>query len=381
MKARYESFGGIIALDEEQTLVYVDKDFMRNIKFNHSGLWDEKKDHLSAPTEVHFSITNRCDANCPGCYVDSGKKMGGELGFEELKNAIDKFSEIGVFNLAFGGGEPSLYPRLIELAEYCKKKDIVPNITTNALSMTEEMAKKFKIFNQIHVSLDGLEKYYDDEGSNKTFEKIDAGIRLLRKHNEHVGLNVVVSNRNIEILDEILDYAKSRKLRSLLLLRYKPSGRAKKNYEKYKLTNEENIMFYDILMKMHKEDDLKVYVDCSFIPMLSSHDVPQNVLDFFSVMGCDGGDSLIAVDPTGKMNACSFASDHACNISEFDKEWDDNKHFNKYRDWIKKAKEPCKSCRMLTICKGGCHIIAEHVTGKFDEPDPECPRVVAYSKI
>jgi radical SAM protein with 4Fe4S-binding SPASM domain len=380
MKARYEPFGGIISVDEPPALAFVDKEYMKSVGYKDSPLWEKKKDYLSAPTEVHFSITNRCGMHCPGCYVDSGTEAEDELSFPQLKEVIDVLAEKGVFHIAFGGGEPTLHPQLIELAEYCREKGIVPNITTNGVAITEELAKRFSVFGQIHVSLDGLEEYYEKEGSNKKFADIDRGIRLLRKHNEHVGLNVVMNKDNFEIIPEIAKYAEKLHLEGILLLRYKPAGRAKKDYLEKRLTEKQHIEFYELLLRLHKGYRINVCVDCSCVPLFSSHHIFKKALEFFSVNGCDAGNILIGVDPHGRMNACSFSSEDAGSIFMFDENWDANASFQKFRNWTKNAKEPCKSCRYLSICKGGCHIVAEFLTGDFTSPDPECPTVVAYEK-
>ncbi|MHA1466258.1 MAG: SPASM domain-containing protein, partial [Candidatus Heimdallarchaeaceae archaeon] len=41
--------------------------------------------------------------------------------------------------------------------------------------------------------------------------------------------------------------------------------------------------------------------------------------------------------------------------------------------------EPCSSCRYVKICRGGCHVVSEFVTGEFSNPDPECPIVAEYN--
>lgn len=381
MKARYEPFGGIISVDEPPALAFVDKEYMKSVGYSGSPLWEKKCEHLSAPTEVHFSITNRCRMHCPGCYVSSGEKTGDELNFDELKKVIDVLAEKGVFHIAFGGGEPTEHPHLIELAEYCREKGIVPNITTNGVNITEDLAKKFAVFGQIHVSLDGLEEYYRKDGSNKKFADMDQGIRLLRRYNEHVGLNIVMNKDNFGIIPEIAKYAEKLKLDGILLLRYKPAGRAKKDYLMKRLTAEQHREFYGLLLSLHKNHKINVCVDCSCVPLFSTHRIFKKALEFFSVTGCDAGNVLIGVDPRGKMNACSFSSEDAGSIFEFDKCWDENAGFKKFRNWTKNAKEPCMSCRYLDICRGGCHIVAEHLTGDFTSPDPECPTVIAYGKL
>jgi radical SAM protein with 4Fe4S-binding SPASM domain len=39
--------------------------------------------------------------------------------------------------------------------------------------------------------------------------------------------------------------------------------------------------------------------------------------------------------------------------------------------------EPCGSCALAAVCKGGCKAVSRFVDGVHG-PDPECPRVRAY---
>ena len=68
---RYEPFGGILHLTRPASLVWVDKDYMRSLGYPPSPLWDLDTDLLSAPSEVHASVTRRCRVGWPGCYVES----------------------------------------------------------------------------------------------------------------------------------------------------------------------------------------------------------------------------------------------------------------------------------------------------------------------
>ena len=145
-----------------------------------------------------------------------------------------------------------------------------------------------------------------------------------------------------------------------------------------RLTAEQNIEFYGLLLRLHDKYKIRVCIDCSSVPMLSSRRIHLKALEFFSVTGCDGGNILIGIDPEGKINACSFCEEHAGSIFDLEGLWDNSPEFSKFRDWTKTAPEPCKSCRYLDICRGGCHIVAQFLTGDFNSPDPECPTVVRH---
>jgi len=53
-RARYESFGGIVSSIDPPFPAWVDKQFMRELGYEHSPLWKEKSPYLSAPAEGPF---------------------------------------------------------------------------------------------------------------------------------------------------------------------------------------------------------------------------------------------------------------------------------------------------------------------------------------
>ena len=89
---RYEKFGGIISSQDPPFLAYVDRDYMRQLGLEESTLWDtvdESIGLLSAPTEVHFAITNQCSAGCEHCYMEAGHPDDDEMDTDTFKKALD----------------------------------------------------------------------------------------------------------------------------------------------------------------------------------------------------------------------------------------------------------------------------------------------------
>lgn len=104
--------------------------------------------YLSVPELVDIKITDYCPYGCSYCYQNSTLD-GLHANYNELTAMVDKMKSEGVFELAIGGGEPTLYPRFHELIEHCVTKDengnkIVPNFTTRNLSVFKQGAKKTK---------------------------------------------------------------------------------------------------------------------------------------------------------------------------------------------------------------------------------------------
>ena len=374
--ARYESFGGIIGLERPPALVFVDKDYMRNLGYKDDPIW-ESQDEL----EVHLNPTNQCPLRCKHCYTDSGDKGTNELTLDELKKVVDILSEMGVFHVALGGGESFAMEGFLELAQYVRSKGIVPNVTTNGYFMTKELAKQCSVFGQINLSVDGIGETYQMARGYNGFKMADKAIDLLLEAGNNVGINCVISKCNYDSLEEIVRYAKEKKLKDIEFLRFKPAGRGKINYYEMRLDFEQNVELVPKLLKWIKRYKIPLKLDCSFVPMVCYQKLPKKKLEFFAVSGCEGGNVLAAMKPDGKVNACSFSQQDAGHIMNIKKNWNTSHHFAQFREWHNNAPEPCRSCNYLSICKGGCHVVAEFVTGDFHNPDSECPWVVEYKHV
>ena len=68
VRVRFESFGGIVALERPPLLAFVDQAFLRRLGFREHPRWGEARSTLSAPTEVHMTLTRAdhpADGSCP----------------------------------------------------------------------------------------------------------------------------------------------------------------------------------------------------------------------------------------------------------------------------------------------------------------------------
>jgi len=381
MRHRFENFGGIVAVDDPPFLAFVDRDFMRELGHAESDLWDnddQRINVLSAPTEVHFAITNACNAGCPHCYMGSGESDRHEMDTSAFKRALVKLHSIGVFHVALGGGEALLRPDLFELADFARKIGLVPNLTLSGHSVTGEVAKQMTVFGQVNLSIDGIDQTSTVFRNPKMFEMADRALTLLVEAGVKTGINCVMGRSNFEAIPQLFKYARKKKVNEIEFLRLKPAGRGMELYKRERTTYDQNIRLTPLLAKYSKKYNVEAKIDCSFIPMLCYHKPPLDYLEKSATYGCEAGNVLIGAKSNGKINGCSFLPAIELSVFDFHDQWHTSPYFIKLRSWQDRAAEPCKSCHYLTICKGGCHAVALHESGSLDAPDPDCPMVVNY---
>ncbi len=384
---RFERFGGVLSFQKPPLLVTATRAFLKKCGLDGGAAWagsedDDTVPRMSAPVEAHLALTNRCTAGCAHCYQSSGDPLPGELGREGMLALVDSLSDAGIFHVALGGGESFLLPWLFEIADRCRARNMVPNVTTSGLGLTEEQAKRCRVFGRVNVSLDGTgPEGYGEFRRADSFAKADRALRLLRKHNAHVGINTVVTRSNFDHLEEIVRYARDLGCDEVEFLRLKPAGRASDAWAAHTPTPEQNRALLERLLAIRRRHRISLKVDCSFAPMVAWSGTDPDVLEFFSVLGCEGGDYLVGIDAAGNSKPCSFEHDASQFVpaSELKARWRDAATYPHYRSYSSAPPEPCASCEYQRVCRGGCRVVAKHMTGDPRAPDPECPRVIEWA--
>src|SRR4030042_1099952 len=98
---------------------------------------------LSAPVNLTWEITHKCNLNCIHCLSGSGVETPDELNMEDCMSVVDQLAALKVFEINFGGGEPLLKDFFIPLLEYIHEKGMVTCISTNGTALNEESIAYF----------------------------------------------------------------------------------------------------------------------------------------------------------------------------------------------------------------------------------------------
>jgi radical SAM protein with 4Fe4S-binding SPASM domain len=382
LQYRYENFGGIISSEDPPLLAFVDRNYMQELGLKPSPLWENPDDsigQLSAPTEVHFAVTNQCSNGCSHCYMESGEKDPMELDLKSFKSALDILAEMGVFHIAMGGGEALERDDLFEIASYAREKGLVPNLTISGAKITPAISEKMHVFGQVNISIDNITHHDNGYRATHLFKIADQAIDLLIQKGVPTGINCVVSKTNFSNLNSLFKYAKNKKLNEIEFLRLKPSGRAKNLYLRERTTYEQNTQFIPIITRLSHEYNITAKIDCSFVPMYCYHGPPLEMLETIATYGCEAGNVLLGIKSNGKVSGCSFLEDIGITVFDLPEAYNNKEgNFKEMRGWVDRSLQPCSSCKYLHICKGGCHGVSLFCTGSLDNPDPDCPMVYEY---
>ena len=373
--SRPEPFGAWVRLDDA-TLVAVDGPLASRLGVDHG----RPLGAATRPLELHIAVTSRCPAPCEGCYLDA-RPDGVEPPREEIEGRFDALAQAGVFTVAFGGGEPTLRDDLGELADAARARGLTPVVTTSGLGLGARKIERLTRFAQVNVSYDGAGPAYEAVRGFDGADEAESAIARLAQAGVRVGVNVVLTRATFEHVPETLRRAFALGAREAQLLRYKPAGRAVRlDYLARRLTREQVGRLGVLLRSLAGElPEMRLRIDCALVPFLVDDAELANAdaLARWGVLGCEAGASLAATRVDGRVLPCSFATPSAIDASEIGAGgWERDATLDAFRGFPTRAPEPCASCTLRSVCRGGCKIVTTHLEGAIG-PDPECPRVDA----
>jgi len=176
--------------------------------------------HKSGTLLANIDLTNRCNQRCPICFANAATAgYVYEPSFEQIKKMMEMLRNekpVPCPAIQFSGGEPTIYPRIIEVIKLAKKlgfKQI--QIATNGLKASQdlEFCKRIKEagLNTIYFQFDGIkeETYKKIRGFNAFPVKLKA-LENFRKAglNSVVLVPTVVRGMNDDQIGDIMEVAK-----------------------------------------------------------------------------------------------------------------------------------------------------------------------------
>lgn len=98
----------------------------------------------SSPELIDLKITDFCPYGCSYCYQGSTPK-GEHADRNLLRDIAYACGELQVFEVALGGGEPTLHPDFTDILYAFRSHGVVPNFTTRNMSWMRDPVKRHQI--------------------------------------------------------------------------------------------------------------------------------------------------------------------------------------------------------------------------------------------
>lgn len=175
--------------------------FMRTIRWQtqaarvRSG-W--KRQDIHVPPIMIFSITNRCNLHCKGCYAQALRPSSdAEMSEDKLRSIFAEAKELGISFAVLAGGEPLVRPEILNITR--EFPEIICLLFTNGLLIDEELLVKFK--KQRHVvpviSMEGYEEDTDGRRGRGVYERLKEKVAKLDSNGIFFGVSLTVTRTNL----------------------------------------------------------------------------------------------------------------------------------------------------------------------------------------
>ncbi|MGA2614195.1 MAG: radical SAM protein [Spirochaetia bacterium] len=168
-----------------------------------------------APRHVSIALTNACDLHCAFCFAP---KEYASLPVDRVMAWADELDANGCLGVGLGGGEPTLYPFLVELAEYLSTRTkLAVTLTTHGLNFDHLPADK--LCGHIHfarVSMDGVGETYE-KLREQPFTTLCECLRVISLR-FRFGVNYLVNSATISDLSAAAELASGLGASEILLL-------------------------------------------------------------------------------------------------------------------------------------------------------------------
>ncbi|MEN3012522.1 MAG: radical SAM protein [Dictyoglomus thermophilum] len=173
-----------------------------NVILNVGFFWiyfnnQNSKRDIPTPYTILISPTMRCNLQCLGCYAGNYTKND-DLPPEIVERIIKEGEEIGTYFYTILGGEPFVYPDLLDIVNRHPRS--VFQIFTNATLLDEKKIERFwKSKNVVPVlSIEGGKEETDYRRGVGVYEKVVNAMDLLKKAGIPFGYSITLTRNNFD---------------------------------------------------------------------------------------------------------------------------------------------------------------------------------------
>jgi radical SAM protein with 4Fe4S-binding SPASM domain len=309
----------------------------------HYGSW-------TAPARMDLAITYRCNLKCQKCYVGD-KKDFRELTTEEWAQVYEALWKIGVPQIVFTGGEPTMRDDIVTLIDHAG--EFVTGLVTNGTKLSELAgALKEASLDYTQITIESSDKTTHDSstGVPGSFDQTVAGIKKALEVGLEVVTNTTLTKTNGVQFAETMTWLHSLGVKHVACNTLICSGGGTKHKLENGLTDDE----LKAVLTQACNQAGKLSLDFQwYSPTCYQQGVNPMELGF-GVKACSAAAHNMTIQPDGTVLPCQSWPETVGNI--LTDNWKDiwqHPVCRKLRDHLMMP-EACRICGFKDSCGGGC---------------------------
>jgi len=326
-----------------------------------------------APFAILAELTHRCPLRCVYCSNPLQlERRSNELDTETWRRVLDEAAELGILQVHFSGGEPTVRKDLEELVTHATARGLYTNLITSGVLSDAGQLVRLADAGLAHVQI-SIQDSDDQTGDwiagydGAQQKKRDLAITAADA-NLALTINAVMHRHNIGRIESIIDMALEMGAQRVEI--------ANVQYYGWSIPNRPNLMpTRNQLETMHaivarRQEELKGVLVIDYV-----------VPDYYArrPKACMNGWArrFMNITPSGYVLPCHAAETIPGLVFDNVRDkglaeiWANSSALNRFRgtDWMP---EPCSSCEYRERDWGGCRCQALALTGSAENTDPVC---------
>jgi pyrroloquinoline quinone biosynthesis protein E len=329
--------------------------------------------HVEPPLALLAEVTHRCPLGCPYCSNPLElERATAELETATWLRVLDEAAALGVLQVHFSGGEPTVRRDLSTLVRRAAVTGLYSNLITSGVLLDRERFAQLVDSGLDHVQLSIQDS---DDGAGDRVASLAGAQATKRRFAAMVceaglplTINAVVHRRNLEHLPQMIDLAVGLGAARLEVAHVQYYGWALRNRDALLPTREQLDAATTIVEQARAR--LKGVLVIDYV-------VPDYYARRPKACMAGWGRRFVNVTPVGKVLPChaaetlpgfDFPSVLQASLADI---WRHAEAFNRFRgtDWMP---QPCRNCDQREIDWGGCRCQAFALTGDAARADPVC---------
>ena len=320
---------------------------------------------MSTPIRVDIVLNQDCNHKCVHCYnpwreqCSNNEKYSAETVISNIDIIAAELKAANVWSAILTGGEPFLHPDVLfhcveKLNEFNVSMSINTNLTLITPEIIDRLLKDYGWNNIILTSLPSLNEDLCDEITRVegSYRRIIDAIKLCVEKGIRVGINTVITQKNIGDLAEYVKFVKQYKVEYVSISIVIPPSYDVNNRDYY-LSDDDIIKIADTLLDLQNETGVEIG-SVTPLPLCILEDADK----YISVLDttCLAGVSKCSIDAvSGEVFACAHEDIGYGNIltEGLQKCWDNMSEWSS----VDHLNEECRDCKWLFICGGECRMM------------------------
>ena len=156
---------------------------------------------------LRIVLSDRCNYNCVFCSHDFNRCRNCDIPLDFLEECVKVFASLGGGMITCTGGEPLIFPHLLEIIKLSKSLGLKNSITTNGSMLPLQPEEFYSLVNSLNIS---VPSFIPEEYTQLTSSKCDPNdiIRNAIKAVEHglrVKINTIYTQQNPATIKHIAE--------------------------------------------------------------------------------------------------------------------------------------------------------------------------------